>query len=156
MQNFYTHGKYSWERLILCILSIRTYRRSKVVSNLVCQSQLRHLRWHPTVIIHKSNDASVERPFRRLVHAADGLRVSLVLLANAARRSGRRRHPGQPERAAREVAVSEHVGETEVLVVAQRVDVEEVADVDVLHAELVDLAVQVGAFARRVVVNLKG
>jgi hypothetical protein len=48
--------------------------------------------------------------------------------------------------------ISEHIGEAEDLVVAQRVEVEEVRHVDVLHAELVGFAAVVST-ARQVIVD---
>lgn len=54
--------------------------------DLVSQSELRHLGRHPAVVIDERDDAGVQRPLRGLVHAPDGLGVSLVLLADASGR----------------------------------------------------------------------
>jgi hypothetical protein len=51
--------------------------------------------------------------------------------------------------------VRENIGETEVLVVAEGMQIQKVADVDVLHAEGIRLAVRLLLRARRVVVNLR-
>lgn len=59
------------------------------------QRQLADLGRHPTVVVDERDDASVERPLGALVHAADRLRVSLVLLADTARGAARTSHPRQ-------------------------------------------------------------
>jgi len=51
--------------------------------------------------------------------------------------------------------VRENIGETEVLVVAEGMEIQKVADVDVLHAEGIRLAVRLLLRARRVVVDLR-
>lgn len=75
--------------------------------DLVCQSQLRHFGWHSAVVIHESDDAGVQRALGRLIHAAHGLGVGLVLLADTAGRARRGRDPGEPKGAAGEVPVDE-------------------------------------------------
>jgi hypothetical protein len=130
-------------------------RRSEVVADLVGQRQLGHLGGHPAVVIDERDDSGVERALRRLVHPPDGLSVSLVSLADASRRSRRAGHPSQTQRAAGEVPVGEDVRQAEVLVVAQRVDVEEVADVDVFQTKLIHLAAtMMGTLAGGIVVDL--
>lgn len=133
-----------------------THRRSEVVADLVGQRQLGHLGGHPAVVIDERDDSGVERALRRLVHPPDGLSVSLVSLADASRRSRRAGHPSQTQRAAGEVPVGEDVRQAEVLVVAQRVDVEEVADVDVFQTKLIHLAAtMMGTLAGGIVVDLE-
>lgn len=77
------------------------------MSDLVRQSQLRHFGWHAAVVIHESDDAGVQGPLGGLVHAAYGLGVGLVLLADTAGSAGRGRDPGEPEGASGEVPVDE-------------------------------------------------
>lgn len=149
-------------------------RRAEVVPDLVGERELRHLGRHPAVVVDERDDARVEAPLGHARHPQRVLRVRLVALADAAGRARRRRHPRQSQRAPGEVTASttrpisrgarriesivsplpigEHVGETKVLVVALRVQVEKVGHVDVGQAELVLLAGVVG-LARLVVVD---
>lgn len=73
-----------------------THRRPEIVAYLVGQSELRHFRRHPTVIVDEGYDAGVEGTFRRLVHASYGFRVRFVPLAYAARGARSARYPRQP------------------------------------------------------------
>lgn len=63
------------------------------MSNLVRECELAHFGRHSAVVVDERDDARVERALRALVHAARGLRVCLVLLADAAGRATRARHP---------------------------------------------------------------
>lgn len=133
--------------------STNTHRRSEVVANLVGQRQLRDLGRHPAIVVDERDDARVQRPLRALVQSPHRLRVRLVLFTNATGRTRGRRDPGQAECAAGKVAVREHIGQTKVLVVSERVNVEEVGHVNVLHAKRIRLA-RVRLAARRVIVDL--
>lgn len=106
---------------------------------LMCQRQLRHLRRHPAVIIHKRNNPRIKRPLRRLVHPSDRFRVSLVPLANTTRSTRCTRDPRQTQSASGKITVREDVRQAEIFVVTERMDVQVVADVNVLQAELVDV-----------------
>lgn len=147
-------------------------RRSKVVADLMSQSELRHLRWNARVVIHESDDSRVERATSALVHSLTGcLGVRLVLLANSAGSTRRRRHPRQAKRSASEVSaslqfnfifaqqtrstnspISEHICQAEYFVISKRVKIQEIRHVDVLHAELIRLATVMCA-ARLIIVN---
>lgn len=72
--------------------------------NLVGQRQLRNLRRNAAVVVHKRDDARVERSLRALVQPGDRFRVRLVLLTDSTGSAGRRGHPGQPEGTAGEVS----------------------------------------------------
>lgn len=84
---------------------LTAYRWSEIMSDLVRQSQLRHLGRYSAVVIHESDDAGVQGPLGGLVHAAYGFGVGLVLLADTTGRTRRGRDPGEPESAAGEVPV---------------------------------------------------
>lgn len=71
----------------------------------MCQGQLRHLGRHAAVVINERDDPSVQRSLGRLIQPTDGFRVSLVFLADAARRARRRGDPGQAQSASGEVSV---------------------------------------------------
>lgn len=109
--------------------------------NLVGQRQLGHFRRHTTVVIHKRNDAGVQRTLRTLIQSANGFRVRFVLFTNATGRSGRRCDPSQAERAARKVTIREHVRQAEDLMIAQRMQIEEIRHIDVFHTERIRIAV---------------
>lgn len=70
-------------------------RRAEVMSDFVRQRELADFGRHSAVVVDECDDAGVERPLRTLVHAADCLRVSLVLLTDAARGTARARYPRQ-------------------------------------------------------------
>lgn len=54
------------------------------MSNFVSKRELADFGRHPAVVVDKRNDAGVQRALGALIHAADGFRVRLVLLAYAA------------------------------------------------------------------------
>lgn len=151
----------------------------------MCESKLRHFRRHSAIIIHEGNNAGVQGPLCGLVHATDRLGVSLVLLANASGGAGSGSHPSKTESATGEIPVTiqtnglklhtthpdhitisilqtgqhlpigEHVGQTKILVIAQRMQIQKVAHVDVLHAEGILVAVILWMGTGSVVINLK-
>ena len=71
--------KTAWPALLGVVVG-----RPEIVPDLVGQGQLRHFRRDPAVVVDKGDDAGVEAPLGRVVHAVDVLRVTLVRLANAA------------------------------------------------------------------------
>jgi len=114
-------------------------RRAKVVPDLVGQGQLRHLRGHAGVVVHKRDDPCIETPFGLVMDAVNVFGVGFVLLANAAAGATSARHPGQAQGSTREISVGEHIREAEVLVVLLAVQVQEVGHVNVVQAERVRL-----------------
>jgi hypothetical protein len=72
---------------------------------LVRQCQLRYFGRHSAVVIHKSYDAGVQGSLGGLIHAGHCLGISLIFLADTARRAGRGRDPSKPEGTSGEIPV---------------------------------------------------
>lgn len=111
------------------------------MSNFVSQSELTNFRRHATIIVDKSDNPCVEGALGALIHPLDSFRVSLKLFAYATRRTGSTSHPRETKGSACEVSIGKDVRQTKVLVVSERMDVQKVAHIDVLHAELIHFAI---------------
>lgn len=122
------------------------------MANLMGQRQLGNFRRHATVVVNKGDDARVQRSLCALIKAAYGFGIGFVFFTNAAGSTGRRRHPCQTKGAASEIPVRKHVCQTEELVISQRVQIEKIRNINVLHAKRVQIAI-VRLCAGRVIIN---
>ncbi len=96
---------------------------------MICQKKLMQ-KTYSRAVVEEGHHPSVET----LPDRVFALSHQPVFLADSAR-STRLRDPRKTEGAARKVAIREHVGQAEVVVVHIRIQVEEVGHVHVLRAE---------------------
>ena len=104
----------------------RIVKGTKVVTNLVSQSDLRHRRRHPGAVLDERYYASVETPL-----------LSVFLTDSSFYSGAGVPWPGESQDSTREVSVGENVGQTEGRVVSLTVQVEKVRGVNISLTEWV-------------------